>query len=368
MHAASNNEDGPVFSNDDTRLREEAAAVGEMRRASGLEGLTNGLEAVVVMTEPERMRSAAEEFISTTGLAFQTAFENEYRSTAVLGQPGGADFLICARRKGGNPFAAFNRHPKAEHLPGTRLETYVYGCRDVRAYVDIQRGRGVEFLGGVVDAPGYLYVETLPSAYTGNNLGFVQWKEEPGDWRSRNATLLGWDLSKPQWPHLRNIGRLDHSAIRVRAQDRDPAILEFMTLTSYRFDFAIYVESLNSITNVARLTPQDYAQVFTSGISPFVSLEQSGPTEKYMYNYGTRTHHLAFDTTHIEETYAALVEHGMEFLIELVGSPEDGLKQTFSQMSPNTLLVHEYIHRYGDFDGFFTRSNVTDLTRATDKQ
>ena len=29
---------------------------------------------------------------------------------------------------------------------------------------------------------------------------------------------------------------------------------------------------------------------------------------------------------------------------------------------------NEYIHRYSDFDGFFTKSNVTLLTGATDKQ
>ena len=58
----------------------------------------------------------------------------------------------------------------------------------------------------------------------------------------------------------------------------------------------------------------------------------------------------------------------MKFLLPLVGSPEEGLKQILSQPSENTLLVTEYIHRYGDFDGFFTRSNVTKLTAATDKQ
>jgi hypothetical protein len=57
-----------------------------------------------------------------------------------------------------------------------------------------------------------------------------------------------------------------------------------------------------------------------------------------------------------------------KFLIALVGSPDDGLKQTFTTASPPTLLVNEYIHRYDDFDGFFTRSNVTALTGATEKQ
>ena len=108
--------------------------------------------------------------------------------------------------------------------------------------------------------------------------------------------------------------------------------------------------------------------VFTSGISPYINDEISGPTEKFIHNYGSRVHHIAFQTEAIEGTYYLLVRDEMKFLIELVGSPEEGLKQTFTEPSVNTLLVNEYIHRYGDFDGFFSKSNVTLLTAATGKQ
>jgi hypothetical protein len=58
----------------------------------------------------------------------------------------------------------------------------------------------------------------------------------------------------------------------------------------------------------------------------------------------------------------------MEFLIELISTEEEGLRQTFSALSPNALLFNEYIQRYGNFDGFFTKGNVTQLTGVTDKQ
>jgi 4-hydroxyphenylpyruvate dioxygenase-like putative hemolysin len=179
---------------------------------------------------------------------------------------------------------------------------------------------------------------------------------------------IQWSPKKLPYPHLKNIKWLDHAAARVKAQHRDAAILEFMSLTNYSFDFAIYVNSLNSITSVACLSSTDFAMVFTSGISPDPNDGASGPTEKFIRNYGSRVHHIAFKTEHIEETYQALQNDGMKFLIELVGSPEEGLKQTFTEPSENTLLVTEYIHRYGDFQGFFTRSNVTLLTAATDRQ
>lgn len=359
----------PTLNTSDERLREQAEKVTEERRKAGLEGLTGGLEAIVVNCQPENLRAAVDEFLGTTGLSFDSAFEDDHFTTCVLKLDGSADFLVRSRKSGENPFRPWNKGPKADLLPDTRLETFIYKCRDVREYHRIQSERGVTFLtDGVVETPNFLYVETTPSAYTGNSLGFIQWLDKEGEYAVPGAFALDWTFAKPDLAYLDNISYLDHSATRVRAQDRDPAILEFMRLTSYRFEFAIYVESLNSITNVARLSLDDYAQVFTSGIKPFEGLAESGPTEKYIYNYGTRVHHIAFQAEHIEETYEGLAKNGMDFLVELVGSPGEGLKQTFSQPSPNTLLVHEYIHRYGDFTGFFTQDNVTELTRATDKQ
>jgi len=79
-------------------------------------------------------------------------------------------------------------------------------------------------------------------------------------------------------------------------------------------------------------------------------------------------HHLAFHTEGIDYAFNRFKKSGMEFLSELVGSPEEGLKQAFSAGSTNTLIVNEYIHRFGNFDGFFIKSNVELLTKATEKQ
>jgi 4-hydroxyphenylpyruvate dioxygenase-like putative hemolysin len=176
------------------------------------------------------------------------------------------------------------------------------------------------------------------------------------------------DISKPEYRHLNNISVLDHTATRVRAQDRNASILEFIALTNYHYDFAVHVKSLNSITSVARRNPEDFSMVFTSGITPFTSEDESGPTEKFIRNYGTRVHHMAFKTDKIEESVTALNNDGLQFLLELVGSEDEGLRQIFSEPSQHTLIVNEYIQRYGNFDGFFTRSNVEKLTEATTRQ
>lgn len=358
----------------DYRLREEALDVEEERRSIGLEGLVGGLQTVIINTEPEMQKAAVEELLRYTGLEFQGAFQDSSLRTCVLKVPGSTDFrsaniLITSRRNGKGPFENVNIAPKSRHLPNTRLETFVFETKDIDKYVSIQKLAGVKFLTDeIVEDENYSFIQTKPSMFTGNSVGIIQWKDKKGDYTTANAKSLDWSPKKPEFDYLKNIKWIDHSATRVKAQYRDHAIIEFLKLTNYKFDFAIYVNSYNSITSVARLSHSDYAAVFTSGITPYISDEISGPTEKFIQNYGTRVHHIAFQTEKIEETYQAILEDGMKFLIELIGSPEEGLRQTFTEPSKNTLLVNEYIHRYGDFDGFFTKSNVTLLTAATGKQ
>lgn len=360
--------------NSDEHLLEKAPGIIAERKRLGLEGLVGGLQAVIINTEPERQRATAEELLRYTGLEFDGAFEDYKYRTCVLKTPGShefrsADFLIRSRIEGLNPFYQLNKALKSSHLPNTRLETFVFETKDIEKYVSIQKAHGIKFLtDDIAHEENYTFIQTVPSSFTGNSLGFVQWTGEKGSYETSISRPMDWNLKKPKLDHLQNIYWLDHAATRVRAQYRDLAIIEFMKLTNYNFDFAIYIKPHNSITSVARLTPADFAMVFTSGISPYVSDEISGPTEKFIHNYGSRVHHIAFQTEAIEDTYDSLVRDEMKFLIELVGSPEEGLKQTFTEPSRNTLLVNEYIHRYGDFDGFFSKSNVTLLTEATGKQ
>jgi len=357
------------FENTDEYLEKEIPRVLEERKNVGLEGLVEGLVCVIINTEPDRQKAAAEELVRYTGLELDVAFQNSQYRTCVLKGQGSADLLIRSRRDTENPFFEFNKFPKSKHLPHTRLETFVFGTKNIEKYAAIQKSRGVRFLtDNVVQTDSYSFIQTVPSNLTGNSLGFIQWKKEPGNYVSSKDKVLKWKMKKPDAEHLKNIRELDHTATRVKAKDRDAAIIEFMELTNYNFDFAMYIKSFNSITNVARLSDKNFAMVFTSGISPYISDEVSGPTEKFIHNFGTRVHHMAFRTENIEDTFSKLKRDGMDFLIDLVGSPEEGLKQTFSVASENTLLVNEYIHRYGDFDGFFTKSNVTLLTGATDKQ
>ena len=350
-------------------LGEHASLALDSRRDAGLEGLVGRLDAVIIATEPDHLVPAVYELLRYTGLSCTEAFFEQEFQSYVLGIPGSASVIIRSRGFPENPFGELNRARMTGALPNTRLETFVFDTKNLQDYIAIQKERGVVFLTPQpVESENYSFIQTVPSRFTGNSLGFIEWYDKDRLFVPRWGTRIAPDIAKPVYRHLKNISILDHTATRVRAQDRTAAILEFVALTSYHYDFAVHVKSLNSITSVTRRNPDDFSMVFTSGITPFTSDAESGPTEKFIRNYGTRVHHMAFLTDKIEFTVELLKKDGMEFLSELVGSETEGLRQIFSEPSKHTLIVNEYIQRYGDFDGFFTRNNVERLTKATERQ
>jgi hypothetical protein len=339
------------------------------RRDAGLEGLVGGLDAVIISTGQDGLLPAATELLRYSGLSCTDACSDTRARMFTLSLGGSASLVLKSRMREANPFSPFNTAPAAKKHPNTRLETLVFTTPDIAEYIAIQKRRGVAFLTGEpVELREGLFIQTVPSRFTGNSLGFVEWHTNRRSYRPKDG---GTDVQAPIKPareYLQNIGKLDHAATRVRAQERNAAILEFLALTNYHYDFAVYVRSLNSITSVARRNTEDFAMVFTSGITPFTGDPASGPTEMFIQNYGTRVHHIAFQTRGIGSVVSAMAGDGLSYLSDLVGSPEEGLEQIFTQPSWHTMLVTEYIQRYGGFDGFFTRSNVERLTAATAKQ
>jgi hypothetical protein len=363
-------ESGPgAISGQERDLAEQASLVLDSRRDAGLDGLVGNLNAVIIATEPDHLIPAVSELLRYTGFSCDEAFFNEESRSYVLSLPGSASVIVRSRRFGENPFRKINNAKMTRLMPDTRLETFIFNTNNLLDYISGQKEQGMKFLTDVPEESEYYsFIQTVPSRFTGNSLGFIEWHDTERLYVPRSGTSMAPDFIKPPYRHLKNISVLDHTATRVRAQDRNAAILEFIALTNYHYDFAVHVKSLNSITSVARRNPDDFAMVFTSGITQFTNDDESGPTEKFIRNYGTRVHHMAFRTRDIEATVENLKQEGMAFLLDLVGSEEEGLKQIFSVPSHHTLIVNEYIHRYGDFDGFFTRSNVERLTKATERQ
>jgi hypothetical protein len=89
-------------------------------------------------------------------------------------------------------------------------------------------------------------------------------------------------------------------------------------------------------------------------------------------NYGPRLHHIALavrDGEHqgmanIDYVVDQIRQEGQDFLLDVIGSKEEGLKQIFSNASDHSSLIIEYVQRFGEFNGFFTKQNVAELTHA----
>jgi hypothetical protein len=117
------------------------------------------------------------------------------------------------------------------------------------------------------------------------------------------------------------------------------------------------------------------AKVFTAANHPyFVNhlLRLPSPTEAFVRNYGPRLHHIAVavadghtgEKANIDYVVDSLRHCGQDFLLDVIGSEEEGLKQIFSSASEYSSLIVEYVQRFGDFQGFFTKDNVSRLTHA----
>ena len=159
---------------------------------------------MIINTEPERQRATAEELLRYTGLEFDGAFQDDEYRTCVLKTPGdhefrSADFLIRSRIKGENPFYQLNMAPKSRHLPNTRLETFVFETKDIEKYVSIQKSQGFEFLTDeIVRLDNYSFIQTVPSKFTGNSLGFIQWTGEKGRYDNLGESHIGLGSEKAE--------------------------------------------------------------------------------------------------------------------------------------------------------------------------
>ena len=173
---------------------------------------------------------------------------------------------------------------------------------------------------------------------------------------------------------------IDHLATRVYAQNREVAILEYLSWSSYYYWGSYDIKDQNSSTNVTKSVhfareSHSPAKVFTANNTPYFvnHLEKlPSPTETFVRNYGPRLHHIAVAVRdgerdgkeHIQFVVDAIRQQGKDFLLDVIGSKEEGLKQIFSSASEHSSLIVEYVQRFGTFDGFFAKHNVAELTRA----
>ena len=368
----------------------------EERDRSGLTDIIHEIDAIMITVDPGHSIQYIAELALMTPYHYLVTLESEQHWTHVLRvDMNSPDFLV---REVKDPsisgiFRSLNEvYPIGASKPNSRYMGEILRVTNLHDVVEGQKQRGFRFFSQdqirKLELPGNLAV-SKPSPYTHN---IVAYMERPVD--QLRTYALGVSSIRPdvQAVYLAAKERqkqveiddlilpIDHLATRIYSQNREVAILEWLSLSSYYYWGSYDIADQNSSTNVTKNVHYNSemkspAKVFTANNTPYFVNHLNNlpsPTETFVRNYGPRLHHIALAVCdgerhgleNIDYVVQQIAAQGRNFLLDVIGSKEDGLKQIFSSASEHSSLIIEYVQRFGDFDGFFTKHNVAELTHA----
>lgn len=368
----------------------------EERDRSGLTQLIRQIDALMITVEPGHSIAYVGELCLMTPYHYLVTLESESHYTHILRIDMSAPDILVREVKDPNTrgiFRSLNEvYPIGAQRPNSRYMGEIFRVENLHATVEMQQARDIRFFNQAqirkLELPGNMAV-VKPSPYTHNIVGY--WERPESHIR---IYALGWSSIRPDVQAAYEQAKtaqarlgldklllpIDHLATRVYSQNREAAILEYLTLTSYYYWGSYDISDQNSSTNVTKNVHfvnelESPAKVFTAANHPyFVNhlLQLPSPTEAFVRNYGPRLHHLAVAVqdghtatkANIDYVVDSLRDCGQKFLLDVIGSEQEGLKQIFSSASEYSSLIIEYVQRFGDFQGFFTKGNVARLTHA----
>ncbi|MGA8147182.1 MAG: hypothetical protein WB870_06335 [Gallionellaceae bacterium] len=367
------------------------------RDRCGLTGMIGGIEALMITVEPGNSIEYIAELALMTPYHYLVTLDSPRHLTHILRiDMNSPDILLREVKDPGyyDIFRSLNDlHPAGSQRPHSRYLGEILWVSDREQVLELQQAREFRFFApdalAELDLPSNVSI-SKPSPYTQNVVGYME--RDPAAVRVYhplgNCSILPhaqdtYEKAKERQKKL-DIGDLilpiDHLATRVYSQNREAALLEYLALSSYYYWGSYDITDQNSSTNVCksvRPVPESAspAKVFTANNLPYCVNHLDNlpsPTETFVRNYGARLHHIALSVKdgerggkeNIDFVVDAIASQGKSFLLEVVGSRDAGLKQIFSTASPISALIIEYVQRFGDFQGFFTRDNVARLTAA----
>lgn len=368
----------------------------EERDRIGVTQMIGEIDALMLTVEPGHSIDYIAELALMTPYHYLVTLESESHWTHILRIDMNSPDLLVREVKDPNTrgiFRSLNEvYPIGGRKPNCRYMGEIFRVTNLHEVVKLQSEREFRFFTQndirKLELPGNMAI-SKPSPYTHNIIGYLERPAEQiriyalGLSSIRDDVQAVYESAKNLQKQLgidSLIQPIDHLATRVYSQNREVAILEFLSLTSYYYWGSYDIKDQNSSTNVTKsvhITDESRspAKVFTANNTPYFvnHLEKlPSPTENFVRNYGPRLHHIAFSVkdgkfdhlANIDYVVESIRKHGKEFLLQVIGSEAGGLKQIFSSASEHSSLIIEYVQRFGDFQGFFTRDNVAELTRA----
>ncbi|MEQ1637926.1 MAG: hypothetical protein ABL903_14675 [Methylococcales bacterium] len=370
------------------------------RDRSGLTEMIGGIEALMISVEPGNSVEYIAELALMTPYQYLVTLNSEKHLTHVLRIDMNSPDILLREIKSPNYSDIFRSlndlYPVGAQRPHSRYLGEILLASNRHEVVALQQQREFRFFSvgqlAELDLPLNVSI-SKPSPYTQNLVGYMERPVDGirvyqhGECIILSAAQAANDRSKEMQERLgikQLILPIDHLATRVYSQNREAALLEYLALSSYYYWGSYDIKDQNSSTNVTkniRQTPESNspAKVFTANNHPYCvnHLDKlPSPTENFVRNYGPRLHHMAVAVTdgqtngreNIDVVVDAITSQGKGFLLDTVGSREEGMKQIFSSASDFSSLIVEYVQRFGDFQGFFTRDNVAQLTYAAGQE
>jgi len=368
----------------------------EERDRLGLTAMIHEIDALMISVDPGHSVQYIAELSLMTPYHYLVTLESEQHYTHILRIDLDSPDILLREVKDPNLrgiFRSLNEiYPVGANKPNSRYMGEIIRVTDLHSVVKLQQQREFRFFNQdevrKLEFPGNLAV-SKPSPYTHNIVAYLERKPTEMRVYALGVSTIMPDAQKAYQEAKAlqtNLGisdyllPLDHLATRVYSQNREVAILEYLSWSSYYFWGAYNIKDQNSSTNVTKSAhpipeSKSPAKVFTANNTPYFinHLEKlPSPTETFVRNYGPRLHHMAISVKdgelngreHIDIVVDAISKNGKGFLLDVIGSKEQGLKQIFSNASEHSSLIIEYVQRYGGFDGFFTQENVAKLTEA----
>ncbi|MGD8639005.1 MAG: hypothetical protein PVG89_00165 [Gammaproteobacteria bacterium] len=368
----------------------------EERDRTGLTELIGEIDAIMITVDPGHSIGYIAELSLMTPYHYMVTLESETHWTHVLRINMNSPDILVREVKDPNIrgiFRSLNEvYPIGAIKPNCRYMGEILRVDNLHETVALQTEREFRFFNQEevrkLEMPGNIAI-SKPSPYTHNIIGYMERPNSQiriyalGLSTIRDDVHAVYESAKNIQMDLgidKLIQPIDHLATRVYSQNREVAILEYLSLSSYYYWGSYDIKDQNSSTNVTKNVhyqeeSRSPAKVFTANNTPYFVNHLDNlpsPTENFVRNYGPRLHHIAFavqdgmqgDVENIDHVVDAIRKNGKEFLLQVIGSQEEGLKQIFSSASEHSSLIIEYVQRFGDFSGFFTRQNVAELTQA----
>jgi len=368
----------------------------EERDSLGLTDAIQEIDAMMLTVDPGKSIEYIAELSLMSAYHYLYTLESDSHWTHVLRiNDDSPDLIIREVKHEGirGIFRSLNEvYPIGSEKPHSRYIGEILRVTDLREVVKLQQKRGFCFFSDAeiakLELPANLAI-SKPSPYTHNIVAYRQRQTDQSRHYQLGVSFINEQAKQvctQAKQRQQNLGidqlilPVDHLATRIYSQNREVAILEWLSLSSYYYWGSLDIIDQNSSTNVTKSVHyadelRSPAKVFTANNTPYFVNHLKifpSPTENFVRNYGPRLHHIAmavkdgavYGIENIDYVVEAIREQGKSFLLDVIGSKSEGLKQIFSSASEHSSLIIEYVQRYGGFKGYFHKDNVAELTLA----